>query len=219
MAGAGTKRQTEWHQGWAAVTVRPVHIDIVIFDGVDELDALGPAEVFRNAERAGAGLTCALVTRVPQELVTGSHRMRLAPDGIHRPGADMLLVPGGGWNDHADVGAWGEAQRGLLPAMIADAAAAGCTIASVCTGALLLAAAGVIGNRRATTHHGAYDALRETGAQVVTDRIVDDGDLLTCGGVTSGIDLALWIVERFVGAELAEGISRQMEWPRWQPAP
>ena len=90
-------------------------------------------------------------------------------------------------------------------------------MASVCTGAMLLAHAGVIGTRRAGTHHSAWDDLAATGATVVRDRVVDDGELITAGGVTSGIDLALWIVERFGSLRLANGVAEQMEYSRDRP--
>ena len=92
-------------------------------------------------------------------------------------------------------------------------------IASVCTGAMLLASAGLTRGRRATTHHAAFDDLRSFGADVVDARFVDDGDLLTAGGVTSGIDLALHIVEKVAGATIAENVAREIEHePRAQPS-
>ena len=64
------------------------------------------------------------------------------------------------------------------------------------------------------THHGAVEELRETGADVVDARVVDDGDVLTCGGVTAGIDLALWLVEREFGTDLADAVASVMEYDR-----
>jgi transcriptional regulator GlxA family with amidase domain len=91
-------------------------------------------------------------------------------------------------------------------------------MASVCTGAMLLAHAGIIGSRRATTHHLAWDELADTGATVVKDRVVDEGDLITGGGVTCGLDLALWLVERNFGRRLADGIADGIEYARTRPA-
>ena len=91
-------------------------------------------------------------------------------------------------------------------------------IAGVCTGTMLLAHAGLVEGRRAVTHHLALGDLRATGALVVDDRVVDDGDLVTCGGVTSGIDLALWLVEREFTAALADGVALRMEYDRQRPA-
>ena len=194
-----------------------MRIDIAVFDGVDEMDALGPLEVFRNAEQAGAEVRSRLVSLTPTALLVGSHGLQFAPDAVYSPGADILLFPGGGWNDRRDVGAWGEAQRGDWLDRIRTAKGDGAVLTGVCTGVMLLANAGVIGSRRATTHHGAYDELAGTGATVVRERVVDDGDLVTCGGVTSGLDLALWLVERECSTELADGIAAEMEWPRTRP--
>jgi transcriptional regulator GlxA family with amidase domain len=194
-----------------------VRIDIPIYDGFDELDAIAPLEVFANARAGGADLECRLVARQGKGTVTASHGLRLQPDATYTPGADLLVVPGGGWVGRQEAGSWGEVQRGDWLPLIAAAAADGTTMSSVCTGAMVLAHAGVIGTRRATTHHGAWADLEATGATLVTDRVVDDGDLVTAGGVTSGIDLALWLVERFFSAALADAVAAEMETDRFRP--
>jgi putative intracellular protease/amidase len=158
-----------------------VRIDIPIFDGFDELDAVGPYEVFQNAAAGGGEFSAHLVTRVPAEVITGSHGLGVIPDGLSAPGADLVLVPGGAWVARNDVGVWGEVQRGEWLPLLARAAEDGAVMASVCTGAMLLAHAGVIGSRRAGTHHSAWADLAATGATVVRHRVVDDGDLLTAG--------------------------------------
>jgi transcriptional regulator GlxA family with amidase domain len=195
-------------------------IDIVVYDGLDELDALGPLEVFRNAGKAGADMVARLVTRLPQELVLGSNGLRFLPDAAYEPGqADVLVVAGGGWGARADAGSWGEVQRGDWLPLLADAAGTVRIMAGVCTGTMLLAHAGVIGTRRAGTHHAAWDDLVSTGGTLVRDRVVDDGDLVTSGGVACGIDLALWLVEREFSRALADGIATTMEYPRFRPTP
>jgi transcriptional regulator GlxA family with amidase domain len=190
-------------------------IDIVIFQGFDELDALGPFEVLCNA-----GLDARLVTLDGADEVRGSHGAAVRPHGVLGDDADLVVVPGGGWNDRAEQGAWAEAQRGELPRRLADLHAAGTRLASVCTGAMLLVAAGVLEGRPATTHHNAIDELRASGAQVIEERVVDDGDVVSAGGVTSGIDLALWLVERERGRATADAVAREMEHERrggvWQ---
>jgi putative intracellular protease/amidase/uncharacterized protein (DUF952 family) len=84
-------------------------------------------------------------------------------------------------------------------------------VASVCTGALLLGAAGRLRGHRATTHAGALDLLAAFGATAVRERVVDEGQLVTAGGVTSGLDLGLHLVRRFAGDGAAERIAAQME--------
>jgi transcriptional regulator GlxA family with amidase domain len=193
-----------------------VRIDIPVYDGIDEMDALGPLEVLRSAERNGADFRTRLVTRTPQPQVTASYGLRFLPDAVYSPGADLLVVPGGGWAARASDGAWGEVQRGDWLPLLAEASERS-AVAGVCSGTMLLAHAGVVGSRRANTHHTAWDDLAATGAQLVTDRVVDDGSLITCGGVSSGIDLALWIVERFAGRELADRTATRMEYARTRP--
>ena len=189
-------------------------IAIVIYDGFDELDAIGPYEVLRNAARGGADVTVELVTREPADRVTASHDLVIVPHAVLDASFDLVIVPGGGWGERAEAGAWSEAQRGDLPASIRRAREGGAALASVCTGAMLLAAAGVTAGRLATTHHSALEDLASRGAEVVDQRVVDDGDLVTAAGVTAGIDLALWLVEREWGAGLAAGIAREMEHER-----
>jgi len=195
-----------------------VLIDIVVYDGLDEMDALGPLEVLRSASR-NADISVRLVTRESQEVVTGACGLRFLPDGVYQPGeAQILVVPGGGWGARANRGAWGEVQRGDWMPLLQQAQNTTKILAGVCTGTMLLAHAGVVGNRRASTHHTALDDLAETGAIVVSDRVVDDGDLVTSGGVTSGIDLALWLVEREFSPRLAEQVATRMEYARQRPS-
>jgi len=188
-------------------------IAIVVYDGFDELDAVGPYEVFENAAAAGADCTVSLRTMEPAERVTASHDLRVEPDGVLADAdPDLLVVPGGGWNDRSVAGAWTEAERGTIPEAVADLHEAGTTVAGVCTGGMLLARAGVLDGRLAVTHGGAMDDLRETDAEVVEARVVDDGDVLTAGGVTSGLDLACYLVEREFGEAVAERVQTEMEY-------
>jgi len=183
---------------------------IVLFDGFDELDAVGPFEVLRNAQQRDGPFSVSLVTREPRETVTASHGLAVEPDGVlGRP--ELLLVPGGGWNDGGGVRH--EYDAGDLPMAIADVYDAGGTVASVCTGALLLVRAGLLDDRPATTHHTALDDLAND-ASLTDARVVDDGDVLTAGGVTAGIDLALQLVEREAGAALADDIAETLEHDR-----
>lgn len=196
-----------------------MRIDITVFDGLDELDALGPLEVFRSARSLGADIEARLVSTSKVEEVRGTFGLRFRPDAVFVPGeADVLVVVGGGWASKNDVGAWGEVQRGDWLPLIADAKHVCGLMAGVCTGSLLIAHAGLLEGRRANTHHSAQDDLRALGVTIVNDRVVDDGDLVTSGGVTSGIDLALWIVEREVAPEIADLVATRMEYPRFRPA-
>ncbi|WP_339105565.1 DJ-1/PfpI family protein [Haloterrigena salinisoli] len=187
-------------------------VEIVLFDGFDELDAIGPYEVFENAAHAGADLEVALVTLDETDLVTASHGLRVEPQGtLGQP--DILLVPGGGWTS-ANEGVRAVVEDGELPDKVDECYTEGSTVASVCTGAMVLAEADLLEGRPAATHRVAVEDLEAHAANVVDERVVDDGDVLTAGGVTSGIDLALWLVEREFGADVASEVSEEMAYER-----
>ena len=184
-------------------------IEVLLYDGFDELDAVGPFEVFGNAARERDDVTVATVTLEPAETVTASHGLVIEPDGVLGE-PDLLVVPGGGW---VDGGARREYEAGTLPEAIAARHRGGSTVASVCTGAMLLAGAGLLDGRPATTHHVAHGDL-EAVTERIDARVVDDGDLLTAGGVTSGLDMALYVVEREFGRELADRVADELEYER-----
>jgi transcriptional regulator GlxA family with amidase domain len=191
--------------------------DVIVFEGVDELDVVGPVEVLRRAEALGADVATRLRSRAPGQWVTGAFGLRFATEGEFVPGqANVVIVPGGGWVARSESGAWAETKQGQWLGLLAEAAAGGSVMAGVCTGAMLLAHAGVIGSRRATTHHDAQADLAAMGATVIAERVVDEGQVVTSGGVTSGIDLALWLVLRFFGESLAILVADGLEYP-WAP--
>jgi transcriptional regulator GlxA family with amidase domain len=203
-----------------------MNVQILLYDGFDELDGIGPYEVFDYVGQYVDGdVSTAYVTLTGTDQVTASHGTRIEPDGVlPDPAApdvaseqlpDLLVVPGGGWNDRDPAAsAWAEAQRGKVPAALADYHDAGVRIAAVCTGTMLLAEAGITDDRRAVTHASAAEELRETGATVVDARGVDDGDVVTAGGITSGLDLALYLVEQEFAAEVADRVATVIEYER-----
>ncbi|MFB6234953.1 MAG: DJ-1/PfpI family protein [Halopenitus sp.] len=209
-----------------------MNVQILLYDGFDELDGIGPYEVFDYADQyADTAVSPSFVTLTETNQITANHGTRIMPDGVlaDPPGdaiastdaiatadiPDLLVVPGGGWNDRdEEASAWAEAQRGDVPAALDDYHAAGVRIASVCTGSMLLAEAGITDGRRAATHASAAAELDESGATVVDARVVDDGDLVSAGGITSGIELALYIVEQEFGDAVAEEIANVMEYER-----
>lgn len=187
-----------------------MRIEILLYDGFDELDAVGPFEVL-----AASNFEVAMVTDGPTEEVVAGHGLRVTPDGPLSERPELLLVPGGSWVARGERGAWAEYRRGVLPEVIARRHAAGSRIATVCTGGMLLGPSGLVRGRVATTHHAAFDDLEAEGASVIRDaRVVDDGDLVTCGGVTSGLDLALWLVESEQGEEAAARAAARIEHER-----
>jgi transcriptional regulator GlxA family with amidase domain len=194
-----------------------MRIAVLVFEGFDELDAIGPYEVLTNAAQGGADVDVELVSRERADRVTGSHGLTIEPQEVLDGSYDLVVVPGGGWLDRADRGAYAEAQAGYLPAALKDLHEDGAVVASVCTGGMLLSAAGLTRGRPAVSHHSTLVQLASEGAEVVHARVVDDGDLVTSGGVTSGIDMAMWLVEREWGKELADGVAREMEHERRGP--
>lgn len=192
-----------------------MNVQILIFDGFDELDALAPYEIWRMARDLKPELDIQLATSDSTNEITAANGLQLKAQsqlGAKRP--DLLIVPGGGWLNRAPTGAWAEAQRGTLPAKLSQLHRDGVTLASVCTGAMLLSAAGLLKNRPATTNHAALEELRAAGAQVIAARVVDDGNIITAGGITCGMDLTLWLVERFFGAPTARELEYRLEYER-----
>jgi len=182
-------------------------IVIVAFDDVQALDVVGPAEVFAMAALHGRADYVVSIVTPGGETVRSSGGIRFEADGdVHRVRGpiDTLVVAGGDGTrplQHDDA----------LNARIAMLAAKSRRVTSVCSGALLLASAGLLDGRRATTHWIACDELESGYPNVVVERdpiFVRDGHIATSAGVTAGMDLALALVEEDYGPRLALGIAR-----------
>jgi transcriptional regulator GlxA family with amidase domain len=192
-----------------------MNVQIVLFNGFDELDAIAPHEIWNMARELKPDLDVQLVTLDGAKDVPASNGLRVQAQGqLGTKKPDIVVVPGGGWMGRSPAGAWAERQRGALPTKLAQLHREGAVMASVCTGAMLLAAAGLLKNRPATTNHGALEELAASGAQVIRARVVDDGDVITAGGITCGLDLTLWLVERFISAESAHALEGSLEYER-----
>ena len=190
-----------------------MRIEIAVYEDFDEVDAIGPFEVLANVKHAHPEVQVELVgAHGPGQVVAG-HGMKLLCDEGMSDRADLIVVPGGGWVRGGGVRQ--QYEDGTLAARLRELHDNGTTMASVCTGGILLAQAGLLDGRPATTHRAALDHLAEMGADVDREaRVVDDGDVITCGGVTSGLDLAFHLVERYWDAELAGTIATLMEHDR-----
>jgi putative intracellular protease/amidase len=180
----------------------------LVFDGFDDLDTVGPLEVL-----SGAGFAPTLVRPAgTPATVRSAHGLRLTVDDqlTLDTAPQLLLIPGGGWLDGTDgVRTQTETQ---LPALLAQLHACGTVLASVCTGAMLLAAAGLLRGRPAVTNRNALADLEAAGADVRADaRVVDDGEIVTGGGPGAGLDLALRLVARFRGDEVAAAVAAAIE--------
>ena len=177
---------------------RPV-IAIALFDGVEVLDFAGPYEVF-TATRNESGEPYTRLFTVADELEIKCHGgLRVIPDAPFEncPTFDVLIIPGGPGareksNDQETVIRFIKEQKHRAK-----------LIASVCTGAFLLARAGLLDGRRATTHSNRLKLFAEEFPAVTVEKrkIIDEGDIITVGGVSSGVDLALYLLERWFGAD------------------
>ncbi|MFJ8806278.1 DJ-1/PfpI family protein [Streptomyces sp. NPDC102490] len=214
-----------------------MHIQVVLYDGFDPLDAIAPYEVLYAGGSASDGaVTVELVTAEgPREVISGTGGLTLRAAGVLDPQrADMLLVPGASGRvgepgevpeEEVGAGEWrqdefipvllGRTLTTELPALLKQAMDdPDTTVATVCGGSLVLALAGLLEGRHATTHHMGLDMLDATGAHVVRARIVDDGDLVTGAGVTSGLDLGLYLLEREVGPRVAHAVEELFSYER-----
>ncbi|KOT52290.1 MULTISPECIES: DJ-1/PfpI family protein [Streptomyces] len=206
-----------------------MHAQFVLFDGFDPLDVIAPYEVLSAGGAASAGaVSVELVSAEgPREVVSGTGGLALRATAALDPGRPgLIVIPGaagrigdpGETPDH-DAGA-GQAPQGdtipvllgrtlttELPALLRAAMEnPDVTVSAVCGGSLVLAMAGLLEGRCATTHHMGLDMLDATGAHAVSARVVDDGDLVTGAGVTSGLDLGLYLLEREVGPRIAHAV-------------
>ncbi|WP_370939058.1 DJ-1/PfpI family protein [Amycolatopsis sp. cg13] len=198
----------------AAVGRRPLRVQVVLFDGVEEQDFAGPYEVFSAAGmHAKRGTDVSYVRVDGPGFVRASYGTKVEVErGWSPQDADIIVVPGGGYGKRKGPGIWAEIDRRVLPDALAAAPRKGLTLASLCTGTLLLGAAGLVRGRPCTTHHGAVETLVQQGGVVKKARVVDDGDVVTSGGITSGLDLALWLVKRELGADAAAGLEEMLEY-------
>ncbi len=189
-----------------------ITIGILVFEDVEELDFVGPLEVFGMAVEFGQPCRTVVISE-NLEVVRCAHGLRTLPDCFieNAPDLDLLIVPGGrGARLHARNNPkllhFVRQQQGI--------------VASVCTGALVLAAAGLLDGLDATTHCSRLDMLREYDRVKVHEgvRFVMHNRIATSAGVTAGIDLSLALVVRFFGQSIAEQIAKNLEWesPHWR---
>lgn len=201
-----------------------LHVQFVLFDGFDLLDVIAPYEVFAAAEMYSEGaVTVELVSAegkrsVPSGLNGPSLKAeaKLDPD---RPG--IIVVPGasgkpaGNSKDAIPNILWRAKETSLTDLMKRAMDNEDVTVATVCGGSLLLAMDGLLKDRHAVTNSIGMDALKAAGAIPVDARVVEDGPrLVTGGGVTSGLDVALYLVERELGPQIANTIEKLFEYER-----
>ncbi|TDC03692.1 DJ-1/PfpI family protein [Nonomuraea longispora] len=219
---------------------RPLTAQILLYDHFDPLDVIGPYEVLvAGADALAGALKVELVSASgPGSVVSGTRGLTLNATSTldpERPG--YVVVPGvsGPVDGDPDAGAetipvllarFGESDAVPLVQRALDHPEV--QVWTVCGGSLALAMAGLLEGRHAVTHHLGMDVLDATGAKAVHARVVDDGDLVSGGGVTSGLDVALYLLDREYGPAIARSVEELFEYERrgtvWQdrgpiPAP
>ncbi len=194
-------------------------VGILIFPDVEVLDFCGPFEVFsatrlnEDRRRDEPSPFEVIVIAEQEGLVKATGGLRVMPDYTlaNCPPLDILVVPGG----------WGtrrEASNEILIHWIAERGKQVETLTSVCTGSMLLGQAGLLDGRRATTHWGSLDRMRQTYPAITVEdsfHVVEDGHIVTSAGVSAGIDMALRVVMRYYGESVARYTARNMEY--WFP--
>jgi transcriptional regulator GlxA family with amidase domain len=184
-----------------------MHVVFALYEAVTALDLVGPYQVFSVAP--DVRVTLAASERGPKRTDSGMiiHAERALRDVSD---ADLIVVPGTG---RPDVPLADEA----LLAWLRDAGPKARWTCSVCTGSLLLGAAGLLRGRRATTHWLAHNALRDFGAEPVHERVVFDGNIVTAAGVSAGIDMALTVLARVAGESTARAVQLGIEYDPQPP--
>lgn len=183
------------------------HVGIVLFGAFEELDAIGPFEVFGALSELNADWRVVTVAE-SGGVVTGAHGLKVTADHSFEdcPPLEVVLVPGG-------LGTREEMNNPQMLKFLRRAARTASYVTSVCTGALVLQRAGFLAGRKATTHWGAIDLLRGMGdVEVVKERYVEDGNVVTSAGVSAGIDMSLYLVSLLTDAQTATNVQRMIEY-------
>jgi len=183
-------------------------VDILLFDDVEELDFVGPWEVFSVANRLRPGSFPTRLVSTGSTSISARYGLRVAGlENLYaRNPPRVLVLPGGPGRKVAMKDA-------KLLDHVRRIHAEGTVLLSVCTGAFLLAEAGLLRGKSVTTHRSARDELRAyPDVTVVERRYVDEGDIVTSAGISAGIDVSLHLVERFSGAAASQEVARTMEY-------
>lgn len=191
-----------------------IKIGLILFDDFEELDAIGPWEVFRVAEEMaltgpGPKMSCEMLslggeTIIAKKGLQVTVKQRLRTDSHY----DVILLPGG------------EGSRALMADaatldILKQVAAQATWVTSVCSGSLVYGAAGLLRDRKCTSHHSCLDYLAEispTSDVVKNHRFVQDGNIVTSAGVSAGIDMALWLVGQLYSPEFARAVQHYLEY-------
>ncbi len=198
-------------------------IAILLFDHVEVLDFAGPFEVFSVTGRRNIGEAYNVFTVAEKKPVSARNNLVIHPTYTldDCPPVDIFLVPGGGGfhEDGTPFGTRHEMNNPVLLTWIREQSNTASLILSVCTGALLLAKAGLLNNKEATTHFMAIDLLKSISPTTKVSpekRWVDNGSVVLSAGVSAGIDMCLHVVEKLQGPEVARETAQYMQYDYWK---
>ena len=182
-------------------------IGILLFPGVEELDFVGPFEVLSYVNKLAPASTQVLLVAEETTELRAFNGLRILPDVTLTacPDLDILVVPGG-------KGRLAAMKNANLRQFIQAQANQARFITSVCTGAFLLAEAGLLTGRQATTYHECLDELSRYGVEVLTAKVVDAGRIITAGGVSSGLELGFYLLQKMFGPDIARQVARKIEY-------
>ena len=188
-----------------------VKVGIVLFNEVEVLDFAGPYEVFSLATKGKEKIFEVQTVSETGEVISARNGLKIVPDLIFKDELifDILIVPGGYGAEEIEIKnptmiEWIKLQQKKVE-----------ILASVCTGALLLAEAGILDNKKATTHWMDYDRLEKEYPRVEVVRgvkFVDEGHIVTSGGISAGINMSFHIIKRLFGAEVVKDLAKRMEY-------
>jgi len=186
-----------------------MQIAILLYEGFTALDAVGPYDVLNRLPGATVRFVAEQIG--PKRSDMGSLALNADSTLASLPHPDILLIPGGG------LGAFAAAKEQVLINWVQEAHTLSQWTTSVCSGALLLGATGILKGLTATTHWAAQAALEQYGAMYRSSRFIQQGKIITAAGVSAGIDMALYLAGEIAGCETAQAIQLEIEYDPHPP--
>ncbi|MDT8903292.1 DJ-1/PfpI family protein [Anaeroselena agilis] len=184
-----------------------ITIGIILFPQIEELDFVGPYEVLSYINKIRPDSTRVLLVAEDREPVAAFNGLRIIPDTTlaECPPLDIIVAPGG-------KGRLAAMKNQVILAFLRNRQTRARFVTSVCTGAFLLAEAGLLTGRKATTYHTAFSELAAYSVEVLPAKVVRDGAIVTAGGVSSGLELGFYLLRELFGADLAQEVARKIEY-------
>lgn len=184
-----------------------VTIGILVFPEMEELDFVGPFEVLSYVNKIRPESTTVRLIAETPDPIRAFNGMKIIPDMVlsYCPDFNIVVVPGG-------RGRFAAMKNKAIQEFIRSQAITAQFTASVCTGAFLLAETGLLTGKKATTHHSAFSELESYSVKVVRSKVVRDGNIVTSGGVSSGLELGFYLLSELFGVPLAQEVASRIEY-------